>query len=357
MKVDTHGGNTKSYEKYYDGKIIDFSSNINPLGYPKGLEEGLIKSMDHMLRYPDIHYRNLKENLSPYMNVDKKNIVVANGATELIDVLIAGFERVILTRPSFAEYELRAQVHGLDISYIDLNEDMSLDTTSLFDQIQEGDLCILTNPHNPSGLSLSKEDLIAIYLHILEKNAYLGLDEAFFEFANLDYDSLDIFKKLDFENVGVIRAATKFFGVPGLRLGYGAFSDHMVEKLQEQMPPWSVNSFAAAGATYLFDKDYIKRSRSFIFSERKRYLSELAKIKGVHPYPSNSNFVLLRIENKSEEDIFYSLLKKGLLIRRCSNFDNLKGTHIRVAIKTEEENNMLIKALKETMEEENGIFI
>lgn len=357
MKLGVHGGDTLTYKDYYDGDLLDFSSNINPLGYPPKLEEGLKKSIDQLLTYPDIYYRDLKANISAYMELSEENIVVGNGATELIDWLISLFKRVILVQPAFAEYELRAQVHGLDIVYIDLNKDMTLDIGLIKEVSQEGDLVFLTNPHNPSGMCLTKEDLVDLYMDLLEKNAYLGLDEAFFEFADLNYDSLKIFRDLDFANIGVIRAATKFFGVPGLRLGYGAFSKDMVARLEEVIPPWSVNSFAVEASNYLFDQDYIRASRDFIFEERRAYIRALASIKGVSPYPSQSNYVLLKIQGQSEDKVFYGLLQRGILVRRCSNFKNLDGTHIRVAIKSSQDNDKLVQGLKEIMEEEDGIFI
>ncbi len=357
MNIPHHGGDVYSYEQYYSGDLVDFSSNINPLGFPKELREGILDRFEEVLAYPDIEYRELKDNLSDYLNVNQRHLAVGNGAVEIIDGVISHFKRLLLVEPTFSEYRLRGEVHKLDVISIDANSDLSLPLERLTEEIQEGDLLILTNPHNPTGFTLTKDELLEVYTNILEKNAYLLLDEAFFEFANLDYDSIELFKSLEFSNVGIIRAATKFFALPGLRLGYGVFDTEMLEKINKKSLPWSVNTFAVIGSNYIFDKEYIDKSREFIFHERNRFIENLGNIKGVYPYISNSNYVLLKLEGVQENIVFQSLLKKGILVRRCSNYRNLKGTHIRVAIKTSELNDRLVNSLKKIMEEEDGIFL
>lgn len=357
MDIPHHGGDVYSYEQFYTGELIDFSSNINPLGFPKELKSGIIERFEEVLAYPDLEYRELKQNVSDYLNVDVNNVAVGNGAVEIIDAVISHFKRLILVEPCFSEYRLRGEVHNLDIISIDAREDLRIPLEEIKKTIQEGDLLILTNPHNPTGYTLTQDEILEIYMDILEKDAYLLLDEAFFEFANLDYDSINLFKSLGFSNVGIIRAATKFFALPGLRLGYGVFDDEMLEKIKRTTLPWTVNSFAVIGSSYIFNWDYINKSREYIFHERNRFMEELSKIKGVYPYTSNSNYILLKLEGISENMVFQIFLKTGILVRRCSNYRNLYGTHIRVAIKTTELNNRLINTLKNIMEDRDGIFI
>lgn len=351
MNIPNHGGDIYSYKSYYEGELLDFSSNINPLGFPEGLKEGIMSRFDEIGNYPDIKYRKLKENISKYLKTDSKYIKVGNGAVEIIDLIISQFKRMIIFDPGFSEYRLRGEEHGLEILAINLDRNMEIPMDEVEELLQEGDLILMANPNNPNGATLSEEKIVELYTLAVLKNAYLLLDEAFFEFANLDYDTVEIFKDLDYNNIGIIRAATKFFSVPGMRLGYGVLDVEMKRILEEKELPWTVNSFGVIASDYIFDENFISKSKDYIFKERKRYIDKLGSIKGVYPYNSNSNYVLLKLEDISEEKVFEEFLKRNILIRRCSNYKNLKGTHIRVAIKSKELNNRLVNALEEIMEE------
>lgn len=352
MSIPNHGGDIYSYKNYYEGNLYDFSSNINPLGFPKGLKEGIMERFSEIGNYPDVKYRKLKENIGNYLNTDSEFIKVGNGAVEIIDLIISQFKRLIIFDPGFSEYRLRGLEHDLEIISLDLDKNMEIPMEKLIGVLQEGDLILIGNPNNPNGKTISEEKLLELYTLTVTKNAYLLLDEAFFEFADLTYDTVEIFSNLDYNNIGIVRAATKFFSVPGMRLGYGVFDREMIKKLESIELPWTVNSFAVIASDYLFDEDFITESRKYIFSERKRYIDKLREIKNVYPYDSDGNFVLLKLEDISEEEVFRKLLDRDILVRRCSNYENLVGTHIRVAIKTKELNDRLLKALKEIMEAE-----
>lgn len=347
MTIPNHGGNIYEYPK----GIIDFSSNINPLGYPKILEEKISQNFSDLLVYPDIDYKDLRDSVGSYLQVDPAHIFLGNGSVEILDMIISNFKRLVLVEPCFSEYRLRARVHKLEVLSLPLGEDFKINMEDLKANIREGDLVLLTNPNNPTGRTLRSDELLDLYLYIVEKNAYLLLDEAFFEFADLDYDTIDLFRPLGFANIGIIRAATKFFGLPGIRLGYGVFDLDMIRLLEEAKLPWSINSFANLAGGCIFDEDFITKSRAYIFKERERFFGQLKKVKDLKPYKSNANFFLLEIKGKSEEEIFKRLLEKNILVRRCSNYNNLRGTFIRIAIKTQRDNDVFLEAIKEIMEE------
>lgn len=153
-----HGGDLLSYKEYYEGDLIDFSSNINPLGYPQGLEEEMNLGFESLKAYPDIQYRKLKESVAEYLGCTKDNIVLGNGSVELIDNFIFLAKRVILCTPSFSEYELRAAVHGKELVRIPYNEDFTLKTMAIENHLEEGDMLILGNPNNPTGLRIKKRN-------------------------------------------------------------------------------------------------------------------------------------------------------------------------------------------------------
>ncbi|MDO5725078.1 MAG: histidinol-phosphate transaminase [Tissierellia bacterium] len=342
-----HGADILSYEKYFDGDLIDFSSNINPIGPPKGIENYIFDRLKRLQSYPDAQYRNLKSKLSNYLKADEKNICVGNGAMEIIDMAISRFKRALIFVPAFIEYELRAKFWNLDIEFSNLDHNFEIDFENLKKILKSETLVILGNPQNPSGNIISKEKLLNLYEIIKSKNAYLLLDEAFFEFANLDYDTIELFKKYKFENIGIVRAATKFFALPGVRLGYGVFDEEMAKAITNSQLPWTVNSVAEICAEYIFkDLGYIKESTQNMDYLRAKLFERLKKIKGLRPIKSHSNYILIECE-KSEDYYFYELLKRGFIIRRCSNYRNLNGNYIRIAVKNENLNDELIKALEE----------
>lgn len=342
-----HGGDLLTYENQYDGQLVDFSSNINPLGPPSGLNEILIDNLKELTSYPDIQYRKLKKSISKYLKCKSENVLVGNGAVEIINNFIITAKRVIVCTPSFIEYEERAIAHGREVHKIEYKEDFAIDIGGLKD-IKKDDLLILGNPNNPTGLRIPLDELIKIYELVRKSRAFLLLDEAFYEFCPKDYDSIEIFKQYDYEAVGIIRAATKFFALPGIRLGYGCTSKEKTLEISKIDLPWSVNALANAAGQFIFDqKEYIVQSKEYIDTERKFLLEELGKIEGIHPYTSHTNYILIKLLKWDEEYIFNFLLERGLVIRKCSSFANLNDKHIRVAIKDRANNVRLVEALGE----------
>ena len=343
-----HGGDVFSYEKYYKGQIVDYSSNINPLGMPEGLMKELEEYYSAIVSYPDIEYRKLKKSISKYLGCSRKNIVVGNGAVEIIDNFAQLFNRIIVFLPSFSEYEMRGEVHGKEVVKINLTKDFKIPIEKLKLTIRKGDLIFIGNPNNPTGLRLLEKELLDIYKVAREGQGFLFLDEAFFEFCPKDYDSIEIFKKYDYESVAIIRAATKFFALPGLRLGYGCTSLDIVEEYNEIKLPWSINAMADGAGRYIFNcKDYIKKSKDYIDSERKFLLNSLLEIEEFKVFPTDTNYILIKLLKWDEEFVFQHMLERGFLIRKCSSFEGLDGSYIRIAIKNRENNEKLLKAFKE----------
>jgi threonine-phosphate decarboxylase len=343
-----HGGDLLTYKKEYAGELIDFSSNINPLGTPEGLHKAIIEDFDKLEAYPDILYRELKESVADYLKCESKNIILGNGAVEIINNCIMFFDRVVLFVPSFSEYELRARVHKKELLSIGCLDDFSIRLDILKKELKKGDLLILGNPNNPTGLRIPESTLVEIYNCVKEADAFLLLDEAFYEFCPEDYDSILLFKDEGYKNVAVIRAATKFFALPGARLGYACASNRTVQMIQTIELPWTINSVANTAGQFIFkDLDYIKKSKEYIQTERDYLLEELKKIEGIEPYHSHTNFILIKLLDFDEEYIFWQLLKKGILVRKCSSFEMLSNNHIRIAVKDRSKNEILIAALKE----------
>lgn len=341
-----HGGDVISYSDKYEGEIIDFSSNINPLGPPDSLKDAISAAYTELECYPDIKYRELKANVAAYLGCDQDQVILGNGAMEIINNVCLLFKRIVVFTPCFIEYIKRPKVLGKSVLKLPLAEGFSIDLEKLENSLQPRDLLILGNPNNPTGLRIPEPVLKAVYDLVISRGAFLLLDEAFFEFCPADYDSISLFKIQS--NVCIVRAATKFFALPGLRLGYGFASTGFARKYTEIEMPWSVNAFAnAAGRCIFKDKAYIERTKKYIDKERKYMLKSLSQVNWVKTFNSHANFILLKLLKYDEDIVFDKFIKQGFMIRKASTFDGLDKSYIRVAVKDHQSNQKLINLFQE----------
>ena len=254
---------------------------------------------------------------------------------------------MLISEPStFMEYEIRARVQKKNIKKINLDLTFKPNVHDL-DFDLENTLVIITSPHNPSGVSLSKKEFDAIYEKVSNNGGAILMDEAFHEFSSVDYDLAKEISK--YKNLFVVRAATKFFSLPGLRLGY--LVSNFKNDIDNHIPTWSVSSLVEnLGEDLLLDEEFIISSKAKLAKSRDKLFLELKKIDGIHPLPSDANYILIKTDFDNEM-LFQNLLKKGILVRKCDNYANLGHQYIRVAVKKDEDNEKLLKALKE---EKNG---
>jgi len=353
----THGGDIYKVAKQWgmeEEKILDFSANINPLGPSPRAMASIIDNFSLLQHYPDPDYGRLRNELSRYLNIASDHIIVGNGATELIYLFFRSMrpQKVLIPVPAFSEYERAARLAGCEICYLPLKEEESfkLSFQRLAQSLEGMNALVLCNPNNPTGAVLLREEVEEIVRFCNCRQIFVFIDEAFMEFVD-DGASLTAVDLLDeFRNVMVVRAFTKFFGMPGIRLGYGITKSAKIsERIQSFKEPWSVNVLAAvAGVAALRDEDYIKKSKAIIQKERKYLLEELSKIGWLKPFETKANFILVKIldEKTSSSDLRLKLIPHGILIRDASNFVGLNDRFIRVAVKDRESNNRLICALK-----------
>lgn len=334
-----HGGNIITQSKKYNieiDKIIDFSANVNPLGFPHNLTELIIKNIKFITNYPDIEASELKKALSDYINVETKNIIVANGSCELIYLMsrLFSYERILIPSPTFTEYE-RAFKNRVRLVNL-INDDFSLSMDKVIDNIKDTQIVFLCNPNNPTGGLWQKEDILK-----LTKQTMVIVDEAFMDFVE---NKESVAKEaVTINNLFVIRSLTKFFAMPGLRVGYGIGTQKTIETLSALQPPWSVNSIAQIVATHVVkDKDIIKETIKLIKEERTFLFNSLNQINYLKPYHSVANFILIKLKELNSTILTDNLGKQGILIRDCSDFTFLDDSFIRIAIRTRAENSKLI---------------
>ena len=371
-KTDFHGGNIyKIFREKNIDKILDYSSNINPYGLAENLKKEIFEKLFVLERYPDPDYIELREKIAEKNNLNIENIIVGNGATEIIFLFmkILSPKKVLIVSPTFGEYERAIKAatlanDSLEINYFELKEaeNFVLNVKNLETELENNyDLLILCNPNNPTGQFLKLKKLEEILKICEQKNTKLFVDEAFVEFVE-DWENESIINsKKNKENLFVIRAFTKFFAIPGLRLGYGiCFNKNLLKKMLEKKEPWSVNNIAdLAGKTVLDDENYIQKTKEWIKDQKKYMYENLNKIEGLRAYKTEVNFILLKIEdNLLEKDLDVKnlrkkMLEKGILIRDASNFIYLNKHYFRLAIKDKLNNEKVIETLTSILKNYN----
>lgn len=354
MKDLGHGANVDNMAKKFgknENDIIDFSSNVNPhiisdLG--KYVLEGLEKSRS----YPDINYTNLRNNISDYIKVDSELIIPGNGATEIIYLLMKSIKRrLAILNPTFSEYGRGAKLNNLEIIDFHLKEEnnFSIDLDEIQKNMDKFDSLFICNPNNPNGKVKDLNELLDL---MIENDKLLIVDETFIEFVG-EEEKYSLINKIEqTPNLFILKAVTKFFGMPGLRLGYGVTSNkQIINNIYEYKEPWTINSFAENLSNYLFkDKEYINGSKDYYINERKFMLEELRKISRLKVYDTDTNFVLIKLDDDEANSLKLELFEKyNILIRDASNFIGLDKSYIRVAIKSHNDNKVLIESLRKIL--------
>ena len=382
MKMDFHGGNIyKVFREKNLKEILDYSSNINPYGIPESLKSRIIENLEILERYPDPDYVELREKLAHLNKVDMSDIVLGNGATEIIFLFmkVINPKKILIVSPTFGEYERAVkatEISGdtvslsssngdnknienkkIEIEYFELKEsdDFKLNIGNLKNELENKyDLLIICNPNNPTGKFLKLAQTEEILKECNKYDTKLFIDEAFIEFLADGMKESIINTEENKKNLFVIRAFTKFFAIPGLRLGYGMYFDKELEKkISEKKEPWSVNNIAEmAGLTVLDDTEYIEKTLKWIVEEKIYMYEKLNEISGIKVYETEVNFITGKIDEKLFSEglnvkvLREKMLEQGILIRNASNFKFLDERFFRLAIKDRESNKRVIEVLK-----------
>ncbi len=341
-----HGG--KIPVKNSDHNIIDFSSNITPLGIPNFVKLIIKKNLDKVQFYPDPKSENVISSLEKYTHLSKSNIVVGNGAIEILYNFCFAFlsktTKVLIHVPTFQEYETAVKLSNCKISYFkSLNLSTNID--SFISQIPKNGCIFLCNPNNPTGKLLSKKELLSIIIVAKKLKTIVFIDECFIELVPKSNESLISYVK-KYDNLFILRSLTKSFGLPGLRIGYACGSKEIIKILQKIKIPWSVNSLAQDAANAVIKNiSHIKKSNLIIQKELKYLEDNISILNGFECISSSTNFILIKTKNDSTK-LQTKLLKNKILIRDCKNFRGLDNHYIRIAVKSHKDNVKLVKALE-----------
>ncbi len=399
-----HGGNIYRFAeelKMQERKVMDFSASVNPLGVSKKIKTEMRKHLKYLHNYPDPEAKRLRKRLAQYHGIDLETILCGNGSTEFIYLITKALrpQKVLIPAPTFSEYERaiilqntpppppplpqgegnslkisspsrvgidsyrgegkgggESQTSGLwnsgFIKYFMLDNKNGFEIIpDKFIAAMKGDInsglsdtpcemAFLCNPNNPTGRLLRSSDVKRIADAAKEFKCYLIVDEAFIDFCADDSVIKDV---RDNPYLIVLRSMTGFYALSGLRIGYGIFPQHFIERLKKYKEPWTINNLAQRAAVVAL-KDKVYRSETFrLIKEEKQFLEKSFRKIGIEFFVSDANFYLLKMSSANE--IFQQLKRKGILLRDCSDFKGLDSTYLRVAVKSHKENTILIKEL------------
>lgn len=346
MYMHRHGGDV--YSEPYE---VDFSANINPFGMPQSVKDAAWEGILSSVNYPDVSCRQLKKKISEKKNIPSEYFIFGNGAAELIFAVTSALKpkKVLVVSPGFAEYEQAARAFGCEIEHYFLKEkDQFLLENSYLESIREDiEMVFLCNPNNPTGQLIESDILLKILEKCKKYGVFVVLDECFNEFLDDPEQYTMISKIKEFKNMMILKAFTKIYAMPGLRLGYAICSDHaVIEKMETMIQPWNVSVPAQmAGNAALEEDEFVKMTRIFITGERLWMKKEIEKI-GFKTFDSKANYLFF----KGPENLAQHCKKYGILIRDCSNYEGLSNGYYRVAVRRREENEKLISCLKKAVE-------
>jgi len=340
-RAPQHGGDLRAaVARWGDppGGFLDFSANINPLGPPPGAVAAAQAALAGVAHYPEPFARTLRAALASRHGFSEATVLVGNGAAELLYLVLrrAAGGLVAVPQPGFAEYARAARAAGareLPVAH---------DRTDPPPELGSGDWWVVCNPHNPTGHLFTPDQLLQM---AGETQATLLVDEAFIDLTAAGEEGSVLRAVAERPNLVVVRSLTKFYALPGLRVGYAVAPAGLVAGLDAARDPWSVSALAQAAAlAALADADYAARTRTWVNRERAYLAAALAALPGYAVYPPAANFILVRAPEPAHR-IQERLGPQGILLRDCRSFAGLTEFHMRLAVRSRAENQRLVAAL------------
>lgn len=339
--------------QYHGGDIyrnqirLDFSVNTNPLGMPDSVREALHQAVEEAEHYPDIHAKELTKAVAERLRISEKRLVFGNGASELFHAVLHAVKpsKILIPVPSFLGYEEAAKAMDCEVIFYEMKKEEKFSLTErILDTLDESiSLVFLANPNNPVGNLVEPELIFKIAEKCRQCDIALVLDECFMELTGKEMTHSFFYQLDEFPNVVVVRAFTKLYAIPGVRLGYLICEQTLAEKIRLQLPEWNLSVFAQrAGVAAIKEQEYVARAVVCIQTQRL-FLREELKVAGCNVFDSDADYLLFY----SEKKLYELFLQRGILIRDCSNFRGLQRGYYRIAVKSEEQNRIFADVLRE----------
>lgn len=332
-----HGGDIYSHPNF-----IDFSANINFLGVPESVMDAAEKALKEVTHYPQPGSGQLCESVAEMESVKKEQVICGNGAADVIFSLVLTEKprKALIPAPTFQEYEQALLSIDCQVEYVDFFQG---EKAFLKQITKEVDLVFFCNPNNPTAVLYSRDYLLQLLQKCAETKTRLVVDECFLDFVSgAEQITMKPFLET-YENLFIVKAFTKVFAMPGVRLGYGLSADKkLLEKMHQVTQPWNVSVIAQAmGIAAARETDFIEKTRAAVEEEKQYLLQELQQLP-VEIYASAANFLFFH----GEKELDKKLEQHGILIRNCSNFRCLEEGWYRIAVRSHSENGCLIQALR-----------
>ena len=343
-----HGG-----DLYSRPVTVDFSANTNPLGTPESVRQAVLDSVYRLNQYPDPYCRELVKAIAGFEQLPEEYILCGCGAAELIFSYCTAIKakRAFELAPTFSEYSAALEASGCLVERWELRKENDFAVDEAFLHALEGgnwDAVFLCNPNNPTGRVIEENLLLRIAEVCRRKGMRLFVDECFLDLTD-DGRAQSLKEHLkEWPGLFILKAFTKSYGMAGLRLGYCLSADReLLTAMGRSVQPWNVSVPAqAAGVAALGETVFLEHTRQIIQTERKWLVEQLAAL-GIYVCPSCANYLLLY----SQKPLYKKLMEQGIMIRNCSNYHGLEEGWCRIAVKRHGENQLLITALREIMEE------
>jgi threonine-phosphate decarboxylase len=355
-----HGGQLRHIAAQYGvlaETLLDLSANINPKGPPPAVVTAIQRALADpatLDTYPDLELTELKRAIANCAGVQPENICVANGFVPLLDAALRALpiKRCLVPVPSFSEYRRTLENAAVTVMpYRNASEEgFSYEPDVILESLLDAgcDALLIANPQNPSGTLCEIEGMLRLFEKAKEHGISVLLDEAFIDYCPIHSLSWLATK---YPNLIVFRSVTKFFAIPGLRVAYAICSSSTSQLLNRYITPWPVTTLASqAICAALLDDTYMQQSRS-ANEKRRLWLKEQLNNLGVKTYPSSTNFLLLRFPVEIDTDVLWErmIVEEQIVLRSCENFEQLAAGHLRIAVRSERENERLVDGLKRVL--------
>lgn len=343
-----HGGDI--YGDAASPILLDFSVNLNLLGMPEPVKEAAKKAVDNCAAYPDPHCRRLRDAIARREGVEADAVLCGNGAADLIYRIAFGLKpaSALILAPTFSEYRQALEAAGCRVdSYLLQPGNDFLPKEDILEEIRGHDLVFLCSPNNPTGQVIPPKLLEQILYEADRAGATLAVDECFLGFLP-EKDRFSLKKTNPKDHLLILKAFTKLYAMAGLRLGYLlAFDPKLREQIAMAGPPWSVSIPAQEAGLAALEQEEYENSSIELLERLRPSLARGLQSLGFQVFPSSANYLLFR--SKEHTDLKKVLLRKGILIRSCANYEGLDDTYYRVAVRQEQDNQKLLTILAEIL--------
>lgn len=344
----THGGNLEAFSRHYhlrEDEIIDFSSNVNPLGIPELLQLVYQASIDDLSLYPDPYAKFFREKIAQLFHLSLDHIIAGNGSIALLDIAMRALspKRALLIEPSFTEYRRILKLTGAKMDHVLLSSDdhFRFPLETILDFLSHTDLIVFANPNNPTGSTLDSDSIQMLLKEAEKKGVFVIIDESFVDWV----PELSVARQAGRSDyLLVIRSMTKFFALAGIRSGFALGPRKLIQLMNIQQGPWTCNRLAQKlSVAALNDISFQEKSRQWFQAESTWLFEALQNFRIFKVFPTYANFFLIKSELPLS-NFFDFLGARGIYVRAANDFIGLDNSYFRIAVRTRQENELLIEA-------------